>query len=139
VRAFRGAGGFSARMWLGGEEELLSADLATAGWFLCYLDAATVHHQPSRARNRDLRRRHGIRNTLWFAWLRRPLWPALRRTFALARSVPHDRVSLAAFLEAAAGLPWVLRHRRVLPDRVERGFKLVERAQLSTGSRRYVS
>jgi GT2 family glycosyltransferase len=139
VTAFRQVGGFSARMWLGGEEELLSADLAALGWYLCYLDDITVHHQPSRIRDLDLRRRHGIRNTLWFTWLRRPWSRALRRTFVLAMSVPRDRVSVAGFLEAAADLPGVLRERRVLPARVEHSLRLVEDAQLRTGSRRYVS
>jgi GT2 family glycosyltransferase len=139
TEAFRAVGGFSARLWLGGEEELLCADLAAAGWYLCYLDDITVHHQPSPLRDRDLRRRHGIRNTLWFTWLRRPFGRALRRTFMLARTVPRDRVSLAGFAEAATGLPRVLRDRAVLPDRVEAGFRLVEDSQLRTGSRRYLS
>jgi GT2 family glycosyltransferase len=139
VRAFRQVGGFSERLWLGGEEELLSVDLATAGWYLCYLDDVVVHHHPSPVREADLRRRHGIRNTLWFTWLRRPWGRALRRSFLLARSVPRDRVSMAGFLEAVAGLPWVVRERRVLPPRVEDGLRLVEDSQLRTGSRRYVS
>src|SRR4051812_32058933 len=35
--AFVTCGGFHERLWLGGEEELLAADLAAAGWELCYL------------------------------------------------------------------------------------------------------
>ena len=137
VTAFREAGGFSPRLWLGGEEELLSADLAARGWWLCYLEDVVVHHQPSRVRDLHLRRRNGIRNTLWFTWLRRPLPSAARRTAGLARSVPHDRISLAAFGDALAGLPWVLRERRVLPSRVERGLRLLDASQLR--SRNYVS
>ena len=137
VTAFREAGGFSPRLWLGGEEELLSADLAARGWWLCYLEDVVVHHQPSRVRDVHLRRRNGIRNTLWFTWLRRPLPSAARRTAGLARSVPHDRISLAAFGDAVAGLPWVLRERRVLPSRVERGLRLLDASQLR--SRNYVS
>jgi hypothetical protein len=79
-------------MWLGGEEELLAADLAAGGWYLCYLDAATVHHhhhQPSPARDRGLRRRHGIRNTLWFTWLRRPLLWVPRHRRVLPARVKH--------------------------------------------------
>jgi N-acetylglucosaminyl-diphospho-decaprenol L-rhamnosyltransferase len=61
--AFREADGFSPRLWLGGEKELL-ADLLAAGHLLCYLPGATVHHQASV--QRDPARRHwlGIRNTL---------------------------------------------------------------------------
>jgi GT2 family glycosyltransferase len=136
--AFTDAGGFSARLWLGGEEELLAIDLATQGWYLCFLDDVVVHHQPSSTRENRQRRHDGIRNTLWFTWLRRPLWRAVRRTVVIARSVPPDRVSLSAFGHALAGLGWVLRERRVVPPRVEAAIRLVEDEQLASGTRRYV-
>ncbi|MYR56723.1 glycosyltransferase family 2 protein, partial [Streptomyces sp. SID625] len=120
--AFRRAGGFHPRLWLGGEEELLAADLAADGWWLTYAEKLTIHHQPSEVRDPTRRRRDGIRNTLWFTWLRRPLGPALRRTARLARTVPRDTASLRAFAEAAGALPWVLRERRVLPPQVEDGL-----------------
>jgi GT2 family glycosyltransferase len=60
--AFRAAGGFSPRLWLGGEEELLAVDLAADGWWLTYVDDLTIHHHPSRARDSTLRRTHGIRD-----------------------------------------------------------------------------
>ncbi len=137
--AFVGCGGFSARLWLGGEEELLAADLATAGWELCYLDKLTVHHQPSVRRDAHTRRRHGLRNTLWFTWLRRPVGPALRRTLHLARTVPRDRVSALAALDALRGLPWVLAERHPLPPRVEERFAALELPQAMSRARRYVS
>ncbi|WP_447035608.1 glycosyltransferase family 2 protein [Streptomyces sp. DSM 118878] len=136
--AFRAAGGFNARLWLGGEEELLAADLAAAGWWLVYADHLTVHHHPSRVRDATLRRAHGIRNTLWFTWLRRPAWPALRRTAYLARTVPRDTVSLRAFAQAAAALPWVVRERRVLPRAAEARLRALEEAQQHSSARRYV-
>lgn len=135
--AFRAAGGFHPRLWLGGEEELLAADLAADGWWLTYADHLAVHHHPSVARDATLRRTHGIRNTLWFTWLRRPAGPALRRTVNLARTVPRDTASLRAFAEAAAALPWVLRERRVLPRRVESRLRLLEPAQRASKARRY--
>ncbi|GAB2628595.1 glycosyltransferase [Streptomyces capparidis] len=135
---FRAAGGFSPRLWLGGEEELLAADLAAAGWWLVHAPELTVHHRPSAARDPSLRRRHGIRNTLWFTWLRRPLPAALRRTAHLAATVPRDATSALAFAEAAAGLPWVLRERKVVPPRVERALKLLEAPQRASTARRYV-
>ncbi|MDT3399728.1 glycosyltransferase [Streptomyces sp. B1866] len=136
--AFREVGGFSARLWLGGEEELFAADLAARGWWLAYVPDLTIHHQPSPARDATLRRVHGIRNTLWFSWLRRPLPAALRRTAHLARTVPRDRASLRAFGQAAAGLPWVLRERRVVPPAVEARLRLLEGAQRRSRARRYV-
>ncbi|MFF7971073.1 glycosyltransferase [Streptomyces sp. NPDC007905] len=135
--AFRAAGGFHPRLWLGGEEELLAADLAADGWWLTYADHLTAHHQPSVVRDPTLRRAHGIRNTLWFTWLRRPAGPALRRTVQLARTVPRDTVSLRAFAEAAAALPWVLRERRVLPMEVESRLRLLEDPQRQSTARRY--
>lgn len=136
--AFRAAGGFNQRLWLGGEEELLAADLAAAGWWLTYADHLTIHHHPSRVRDSTLRRGHGIRNTLWFTWLRRPVRPALRRTLHLARTVPRDTVSLRAFAQAAAALPWVVRERRVLPKEAEARLRVLEEAQRHSSARRYV-
>jgi GT2 family glycosyltransferase len=136
--AFRAVGGFSPRLWLGGEEELLSADLCTAGWWLVHAEELVVHHRPSPARDSRLRRRHGIRNTLWFTWLRRPASSAVRRTAYLAATVPKDTTSLLAFREAAAGIPWVLRERRAVPATVERSLRLLEAPQRSSRARRYV-
>jgi GT2 family glycosyltransferase len=136
--AFVAAGGFHRRLWLGGEEELLAADLATAGWELCYLEDLTVHHQASSARDHDRRRRDGVRNTLWFTWLRRPLRPMLRRTWDVLTTVQRDRVSAAGVLAAVRGLPWVLRERRPLPPRVEARFAALAESQRTSRARRYV-
>ena len=137
--AFDEVGGFSERLWLGGEEELMAGDLAAAGWELCYLPALTVHHQASTARDPHKRRADGIRNTLWTTWLRRPFRPALRRTVHLLRTVPRDRVTARGLLAAVGGLPWVLRERSVLPPHAEARFAALEHAQRSSTARRYVS
>ncbi|WP_320776774.1 glycosyltransferase family 2 protein [Streptomyces sp. CRN 30] len=136
--AFRAAGGFNPRLWLGGEEELLAADLAADGWWLMYADHLTIHHQASAVRDARLRRTHGIRNTLWFTWLRRPAGYALRRTLHLARTVPRDTASLRAFAEAAAALPWVVRERRVLPPDVEARLRTLEPVQRDSTARSYI-
>jgi GT2 family glycosyltransferase len=137
--AFLQAGGFSERLWLGGEEELMAGDLAAAGWELCYLPQLTVHHQASRARDPHRRRCDGIRNTLWTTWLRRPVRPALRRTLHLLRTVPRDRVTARALLAAAGGIPWVVRERRVLPPAAEARFAALDEVQRRSTARRYVS
>jgi GT2 family glycosyltransferase len=137
--AFDEVGGFSERLWLGGEEELMAGDLAARGWELCYLPSLTVHHQASTARDPHKRRQDGIRNTLWTTWLRRPLRPALRRTLHLLRTVPRDRVTARGLLAAVRGLPWVVRERRVLPPHAEARFAALEEAQRSSTARRYVS
>jgi GT2 family glycosyltransferase len=138
VGPFREAGGFSPRLWLGGEEELLAADLVAAGHHLCYLPGAVVHHAPSGQRDPRRRRRLGIRNTLWFTWLRRPLLPALRRTGHLMRTVPRDAASARAFAQATAGLPWVLRRRDPVPPELEHRLAALERARRTSPARRYV-
>ncbi|SPE62182.1 N-acetylglucosaminyl-diphospho-decaprenol L-rhamnosyltransferase [Streptomyces netropsis] len=136
--AFRTAGGFSPRLWLGGEEELLAADLAARGWWLTYADHLTAHHRPSPHRDTRLRRRHGIRNTLWSTWLRRSAPAALRRTAHLARTVPRDATSARAFAEAAAGIGWILRERRPVPRAVEDRLRLLDTPQKTSTARRYV-
>ncbi|WP_236885165.1 glycosyltransferase family 2 protein [Dietzia massiliensis] len=139
AEAYREAGGFHERLWLGGEEELLAADLAAAGWELCYLPEMTVHHQASVLRDPHLRRRHGIRNTLWFTWLRRPLPAALRRTRDVLAGAPRDRITAAGVLDALRGTAWVARDRRVLPPHVEARFLALEESQRSSAARRYDS
>lgn len=138
VDAFRSVGGFSPRLWLDGEEELLATDLAVRGWWLAYVPEMTVHHAPSRARDSTARRVRGLRNTLWFTWLRRPLSTATRRTLFLVRTVPRDGPSLRAFLQAAAGLPWVLANRDVVPADVEHRLRLLDETQRHSTARRYV-
>jgi N-acetylglucosaminyl-diphospho-decaprenol L-rhamnosyltransferase len=137
--AFEQAGGFSARLWLGGEEELLASDLARAGWHMAYVPDVRAHHHASRLRDAHLRRRHGIRNTLWFTWLRRPLPSAVRRTVGLVRRLPRDRVTAGGLLDAVRGAPWVLRERAVVPPHVEDGYRALEAMQLRSRARQYVS
>lgn len=138
VDAFRDAGGFSPRLWLGGEEELLCLDLAARGWWMCWAEDVVVHHRPSRVRDPRGRRRLGIRNTLWTAWLRRRLPGALRHTATVLRGAPRDRTTVVAVAEAVRGLPWVLRERRAVPRHVERAVRLLDAPRRSSRARRYV-
>ena len=138
-RAFEEVGGFSERLWLGGEEELLASDLAARGWALAYVPEVVAHHAPSPARDAHRRRSDGIRNTLWFTWLRRPAGSALVHTLRLARRFPPDTVTARGLIAALRGVPWVLRSRRVVPPHVEEGYRRLAVQQLDGGSRRYVS
>jgi GT2 family glycosyltransferase len=139
AEAFREAGGFSPRLGLGGEEELLSADLLSLGWYLSFAEDVVVHHAPSRLREPHLRRRDGIRNALWTTWLRRPVPSAVRRTGGMLRGLPRDRVTAAALLRAAGGVPWVIRERRPVPHRVEACLRTLDGPQRRSRARRYVS
>ncbi len=134
--AFLEAGGFDPHFFLGGEEEVLAEDLAAGGWWLCYVPELVVHHQPSTRRDVHARRWYVVRNALWSTWLRRPLTSAVRKTVWMARAQPWDRAALRGFAAAVAGLPWVLRHRRVLPDRVERGLRLLDDPRMYPEGRR---
>ncbi|MFI0235132.1 glycosyltransferase family 2 protein [Streptomyces sp. NPDC016845] len=138
VDAFLAGGGFHPGLFLGGEEELLATDLLTRGLWLAYVPELTIHHAASPARDSTGRRVLGIRNTLWFTWLRRP-WPAaLRRTAHLLRTVPRDTASARAFAEAFAGLPWVLRQRAPVPAHIEARLVALEEARRHSTARRYV-
>ena len=138
-QAFVDQGGFDDRFFMGGEEQLLATDLATAGWRMVHVPEVVVHHWPSVVRDAHLRRRQGIRNTLWFWWLRRPARKALYRTVQLLRTAPHDRVTLGGVRDALAGARWVRRDRRVVPPDVEYGLSLLDRPQVTSRARRYVS
>ena len=138
VTAFQEVGGFSERLWLGGEEELLSLDLAAAGWWMCWAEDVIVHHQASAARDARARRILGVRNTLWTAWLRLPVWDALHRTWAVLLSIPRDAASARAVGLALAGVPWVRTERRVVPGHVAAGLRLLREPQRTSRARRYV-
>ncbi|THA22817.1 glycosyltransferase [Streptomyces sp. A1277] len=138
TEAFREAGGFHPGLWLGGEEELMATDLMRSGWWLAYVPEMVIHHAASPVRDSTARRVLGLRNTLWFTWLRRPAGSALRRTLYLLATVPRDRASLRAFAHAGRGLPWVLRQRRPVPPDIERRLAALERAQRQGTARRYV-
>lgn len=128
--AFLECGGFESRLFLGGEEQLLAVDLASRGWQICYVPELVVHHFPSLVRDARDRRRHELRNSLWFAWLRRPARAALRRSIMLIRAAPR-RVALEGVGLALAGLPWVWQNRRVAPPDVEDGLCRLEAWQAS--------
>lgn len=124
--AYLETGGFHPRYGVGGEEALLAADLAAAGWDLVYVDSLVAHHHPSASRDRAARRRATLRNDLWSAWLRRP-WPAaLRRSGELVTSVRADAAACRGVAGAVAGLPWVIAERAVLPAAVERDLRRLE-------------
>ena len=132
------AGGFSERLGVGGEEELLGWDLAADGWLMSYVPDIVAHHDPPPHNGRPYRRETGIRNTLWVTWLRRPARAAAVRTARVLRRCPPDRHTARAVARALGGLPWVLRERRPSPPHVEEMRRLLEHQQLHSRARRYV-
>jgi GT2 family glycosyltransferase len=121
--AFLEVGGFDVRLGVGGEEELLSIDLAARGWGLAYVEEVVAHHHPSPSRDPSGRRRVQVRNALWSAWLRRPLGGAARQTAHLAALAMHQQGAWSGVLLAILGLPWVLRERRPVPRELEAALR----------------
>jgi GT2 family glycosyltransferase len=121
--AFLEVGGFDVRLGVGGEEELLSVDLAARGWGLAYVEEVVAYHHPSPTRDPSGRRRIQVRNALWSAWLRRPLGGAARRTAHLAALAMHQPGAWSGVLLAMLGLPWVLRERRPVHRELEAALR----------------
>ena len=112
--AYRNAGGYWRPFFIGGEESLLAMDILDAGGQIVYAPALQVHHWPSTLRDSALRRRLLARNAIWSAWLRLPGSTATQRSLHTLRALPHWRERWLAVADALAGMPAILRHRRVL-------------------------
>lgn len=120
VEAYLSVGGFTERLHTYGEEDLLAWDLAATGWGLSYVDALVVHHLPrQRGRSPALRKLLEERNRLLTTWLRRPLAMGAGRGADALRSADGRAALVAALRE----LPWVLRHRRPVPARIEAALR----------------
>jgi GT2 family glycosyltransferase len=132
--AYLAVGGFEPRHGIGGEEALLSADLAAAGWHLVYVDDLVAYHHPSSVRDRSGRRAQTVRNDLWFSWMRRPLRVALRDTARAAATARHDAAARAGVAAALRGLPWVVRRRRPADGALARDLRLLDAGSTSAGT-----
>jgi len=135
--AFEQAGGFDPRLLVGGPEEHLAAELLRHGWELRYVPDVVARHLPDHGSPGPTVRALGLRNTLWFAWLRRPWRSALRWTAHVISDSPRNAATLHGIAGALRGLPWVLRERRVLPPDVERRWALLDRQRMTSSARRY--
>ncbi|HWT25058.1 MAG TPA: glycosyltransferase, partial [Solirubrobacteraceae bacterium] len=88
--AFEEAGGFDPRLLVGGPEEHLAAELLRRGWELRYVPEVVARHLPDHGAPGADVRALGLRNTLWFAWLRRPWRAALRWTAHVIADSPRN-------------------------------------------------
>jgi hypothetical protein len=125
-QAFLEAADVEEHFGIGGEEGVLALDLAAAGWGLAYAADVVAHHWPQPGGDRNGRKRVEMRNAFWSAWLRRPPGSALRCTARLLAQARHDPDTRRGLVEGLRGLPWVLRKRRPVPPRLERGLRLLE-------------
>jgi GT2 family glycosyltransferase len=118
-QAYLAAGGYQPRFFIGGEEALLSLDLAALGWDMLYAPHICTWHYPSPLRDRPLRTHLLSRNAIWTAWLRLPWRVAWRETAEELRQAARRGTGWRVLGAALAGSPWVWRHRRVIPPQVE--------------------
>jgi GT2 family glycosyltransferase len=135
--AYLRAGGFDRRTGIGGPEEHLAADLLAQGGELRYVPEVLAHHVPDHGEPAPVVRRLGLRNTLWFAWTRRPPRAALRWTLHVLRTSPRSATTLLGALDALRGLPRVLRERRPLPPDVEADLALLDDEKMRSTARDY--
>lgn len=136
---FRQVGGYEPRLFIGGEETLVSLDVLAAGHDIVYMDELVLHHHPSPLRDSAQRRRLLARNAAWVAWMRLPLSEASRATRDALRTLRKERSlrrDLPAFI---AGIGWALGRRRVIDAHVRQLRRRVReddarRARSASGS-----
>ncbi|MDR5883507.1 glycosyltransferase [Caballeronia sp. LZ032] len=122
---FRQTGGYEPRLFIGGEEALVSLDVLGAGHEIVYMDELVLHHHPSPLRDSAQRRRLLARNASWVAWMRLPLAEALRATRDAIALLLTEPSPLPDLKELIAGIAWALRRRRVIDERVQLMRRLV--------------
>ncbi|WP_432521923.1 glycosyltransferase family 2 protein [Kineococcus sp. SYSU DK006] len=119
--AFEQVGGFDELVGSGGED-LLSLDLATAGWQQCYLEDVEAPHGPPGPPD-PARRAVRERDALLVCWLRRPLPSALRATAALVARAARDGHLGREVVVLARCLPPALLRRRPIARALERSWR----------------
>jgi GT2 family glycosyltransferase len=116
--AFLSAGGYRPLLGIGGEEELLALDLASAGWACVYAPDMVARHVPSEHRDVPGRQAAMRRNKILIAVLRRPAGRALRLTAGLMMDAFRDPVARRALEGLLPRLPLALLERRPVPRAV---------------------
>jgi GT2 family glycosyltransferase len=133
--AYLSVGGFSAFLFFGGEEHLLTLDLAGAGWQLVFAEELTAWHDPAGPdRPSPARWALQTRNDVLVDWLRRPLRVALGSTARLARRAVREPAARRALIGVLRKLPAALRRRRVVPADVEQRFATAQRPMAQSTS-----
>ena len=121
--AYLEAGGYSPVLGFGGEEQLLSLDLAAAGWQQCYVDDVVAHHAPSpRREDWPARWARYRRNDTLTAWLRLPLGTALGETARLVLDAAREPTARRELVRFGRLMPRVLRQRRPVPPSISARF-----------------
>jgi len=129
TRVFREVGGYEPRLFIGGEESLVSLDVLERGHAIVYCDGATVTHHPSPARDANLRRRMLARNAALVAWLRLPLPQAVAASGHALAAFAKEGAFVGDMLALMAAIAWALPRRRVVSANVLRMRRQVREAE----------
>lgn len=124
--AFWSIGGFHQQFAIAGEERLFSVDMRGAGWSLAYAEDMVAYHFPSPSRSVARRIHLLTRDTLWYYWLRRPWYFALRHTLHIHQRSRRDANVRTGYREALRLAYRVLRQRRVVRTAVEEQIRRIE-------------
>ncbi len=127
--AFLEVGGFSDLLFFGGEEQLLIADLAAAGWQLEYIEDVAAFHRPGNPTLSPQRWAVQTRNDVLVLWLRRPLWRAAAATVRLACRAPANPAAGQALAGVIRRLPTALSQRKPVPRDLDRALRVAERPE----------
>jgi glycosyltransferase involved in cell wall biosynthesis len=102
-----------------------------------YVPDVRARHLPDHRQPSVLARRLGIRNTLWFAWTRRPWRIAARWTVHVLGSSPPNAATSLGLVDFLRWLPRLARARRRLPEKVEHDLALLDRQKITSRARAY--
>jgi GT2 family glycosyltransferase len=126
---YRQIGGYEPRLFIGGEEELVSLDVLASGFAIVYAEELVLHHHPSPIRDSGLRRRMLARNAAWVAWMRLPWRDALNATRVAIHVMRREGKFPGDAFALIAALPWALARRRVISSDIERMREAVRTAE----------
>jgi GT2 family glycosyltransferase len=127
--AYRDCGGYSRKLFIGGEEMLLAYDLAARDWAMVYCAGVVTRHDPSLLRDAVRRRSLLVRNAIWIAWMRLPVRDALDETRRAWRQAVAEGHPLTTLADTLRGMPWALSRRRVIPAPVRAMYCRLARAE----------
>ncbi|HVW53538.1 MAG TPA: glycosyltransferase [Trinickia sp.] len=134
TQVFREAGGYAPRLFIGGEESLVSLDVLERGYAIVYCDGATLTHYPSPARDANLRRRMLARNAALVAWLRLPLSEAVAASGHALAVFAKEGAFVGDALALMTGIAWALPRRRVVSENVLRMRRQVREAEAAAAA-----
>ena len=126
---FREVGGYEPRLFIGGEEALVSLDVLDRGYAIVYCEGLTVSHHPSPSRDARLRRRMLARNAALVAWLRLPLREAIVSSCRMLAACSKEGALMRDAVRLVADTAWALPRRHVVDAMVLDMRRLVREAE----------